>query len=80
MVGVENAVIGAKSWFSGRQGPWLMVFDGADTIENEQSNEYIDIKHFIPDVDVSSYDHQHSERHDATRRSASWRDGRGTGC
>jgi len=48
MVGVENAVIGVKSWFSGRQGPWLMAFDGADTIENEQSNEYIDIKHFIP--------------------------------
>ena len=50
MVGVENAVIGVKSWFSGRQGPWLMVFDGADTIENEQSNKYIDIKHSIPDV------------------------------
>jgi hypothetical protein len=27
-VNVESAVIGVKSWFSGRQGPWLMVFDG----------------------------------------------------
>jgi len=26
-----SAVIGVKSWFSGRRGPWLMVFDGADT-------------------------------------------------
>jgi nucleoside phosphorylase/tetratricopeptide (TPR) repeat protein len=50
MVSVDNAVIGVKSWFSGRQGPWLMVFDGADTIENEEAREYIDIKHFIPDV------------------------------
>ena len=47
---VENAIIGVKSWFSGRQGPWLMVFDGADAIENKGSSEYIDIKHFIPDV------------------------------
>ncbi len=27
-----------------------MVSDGADTIENEEASEYIDIKHFIPDV------------------------------
>lgn len=49
-VSAENAVVGVKSWFSGQQGPWLMVFDGADTIENKQSSEYIDIKRFIPDV------------------------------
>jgi tetratricopeptide (TPR) repeat protein len=49
-ISVENALIGVKSWFSGRQGPWLMVFDGADTIENDQSSEYINIKHFIPNV------------------------------
>lgn len=49
-VSVESAVIGVKSWFSGQRGPWLMVFDGADTIENGKASEYIDIKHFIPDV------------------------------
>ena len=49
-VGVESAVIGVKSWFSSQRGPWLMVFDGADTIENEEASEYINIKHFIPDV------------------------------
>jgi tetratricopeptide (TPR) repeat protein len=49
-VSVESAVLGVKSWFSGQQGPWLMVFDGADAIENEEASEYIDIKHFIPDV------------------------------
>jgi tetratricopeptide (TPR) repeat protein len=49
-VSVESAVIGVKSWFSGQRGPWLMVFDGADTIENEEAGDYIDIKHFIPDV------------------------------
>ncbi len=27
-----------------------MVFDGTDTIENKEASEYIDIKHFIPDV------------------------------
>jgi tetratricopeptide (TPR) repeat protein len=49
-VSVESAVIGVKSWFSGQPGSWLMVFDGADVIENEDSIDYIDIKHFIPDV------------------------------
>jgi tetratricopeptide (TPR) repeat protein len=47
---VENALTRVKSWFSGRQGPWLMVFDGADAIENDKASGYIDIRHFIPDV------------------------------
>jgi len=34
-ISVETAEIGVKSWFSGKEGLWLMVFDGADTIENE---------------------------------------------
>lgn len=49
-VGVEDALVGTKSWFSGRQGPWLMVFDSADAIEDEKASGYIDIRHFIPDV------------------------------
>jgi tetratricopeptide (TPR) repeat protein len=50
IVEVENALTMMKSWFSGRQGPWLMVFDGADAIEDEKASGYIDIRHFIPDV------------------------------
>jgi hypothetical protein len=46
-VSVESAVIRVKSWFSGWRGPWLMVSDGADTIENKEAGEYIDIKHFV---------------------------------
>ena len=49
-VGVEDAVTGVKSWFSGRQGPWLMVFDGADAIDDSEAGNFIDIRHFIPDV------------------------------
>ncbi|CAN9379920.1 unnamed protein product [Alternaria alternata] len=45
---VEDAVTGVKSWFAGQRGPWLMVFDGADTIEDEEASGYIDIKHFTP--------------------------------
>ena len=50
MVSVDDAVTRVKSWFSGRQGPWLIVFDGADTIENEEASGYINIRHFIPNV------------------------------
>jgi tetratricopeptide (TPR) repeat protein len=49
-VSVESAVMGVKSWLTGQRGPWLMVFDGADVIENKEISDYIDIKHFIPDV------------------------------
>jgi hypothetical protein len=46
-VSVESAVIRVMSWFSGWRGPWLMIFDGADTIENKEASEYIDIKPFV---------------------------------
>ena len=49
-VSVDSAVVGVKSWFAGQRGPWLMVFDGADVIENEEASEYIDIKRFFPDA------------------------------
>jgi hypothetical protein len=50
VVSVESAVIGVKNWFSGRQGPWLIVFEGVDSIENREASGFIDKKHFIPNV------------------------------
>ncbi|EUC26825.1 hypothetical protein COCCADRAFT_113294, partial [Bipolaris zeicola 26-R-13] len=47
-ISVEDAVTGVKSWFAGQRGRWLMVFDGADTIEDEEADGYINVKHFIP--------------------------------
>ncbi|XP_014552000.1 hypothetical protein COCVIDRAFT_41753 [Bipolaris victoriae FI3] len=47
-ISVEHAVTGVKSWFARQQGRWLMVFDGADTIEDAEVDGYIDIRHFIP--------------------------------
>ncbi|KAL1641603.1 hypothetical protein SLS61_010027 [Didymella pomorum] len=47
-ISVEDAVTGVKSWFAGQQGRQLMVFDGADTIEDGVADGYIDIKHFLP--------------------------------
>ncbi|CAI6226945.1 unnamed protein product [Periconia digitata] len=49
-ISIDDAVTGVKSWFSGRQGPWLMVFDGADAIEDSKAHNFVNIKHFIPDV------------------------------
>lgn len=49
-VSVNSAVVGVKSWFAGQRGPWLMVFDGADIIENDEASEYINIKRFIPNA------------------------------
>ncbi|KAJ8108175.1 hypothetical protein OPT61_g8359 [Boeremia exigua] len=47
-VSVEDAVTGVKSWFAGQQERRLIVFDGADTIEDKEADGYIDIRHFIP--------------------------------
>jgi hypothetical protein len=49
-VSVKSAVIGIKNWFCRREGPWPMVLDGADSIENQEASGYIDIKRFIPNV------------------------------
>lgn len=49
-VSVEDAVTGVKSWFSGRQGPWLMVFDGADAIDDSEASDFVNIRHFVPNV------------------------------
>jgi tetratricopeptide (TPR) repeat protein len=45
---VEDAVTGVKSWFSRQRGPWLIVFDDANTFENEEASGCINIRHFIP--------------------------------
>jgi tetratricopeptide (TPR) repeat protein len=50
-ISVEDAVTGVKSWFAGQRGPWLMVFDGADTIEDKEADGYINIRHFMPSTE-----------------------------
>jgi hypothetical protein len=47
-ISVEDAVTRVKSWFASQRGRWLIVFDGANTIEDEEAGGYINIKHFIP--------------------------------
>jgi hypothetical protein len=34
-VTIEDAVAAVKSWFYGRTGRWLVVFDSADSIDND---------------------------------------------
>jgi tetratricopeptide (TPR) repeat protein len=54
-VQIENAVLAVKNWFYGRKGRWLLVFDGADSVDNENDDSFVDIQHYIPNspyVDV----------------------------
>jgi hypothetical protein len=53
-VQIDDVVRAVKNWFSERCDRWLFVFNGADVIDNKDSSDYIDLKHFIPD---SSYLH-----------------------
>jgi hypothetical protein len=54
-VQIEDAVLAVKNWFYGRKGRWLLVLDGADSVDNENDDSFIDIQHYIPNspcVDV----------------------------
>jgi len=47
-VQIEDAVLAVKNWFYGRKGRWLLVFDGADSVDNENDDSFVDIQHYIP--------------------------------
>lgn len=50
IIKVDDAVLGVKSWFASRcDDRWLLVFDGADTVDDDKSNEYVNIRHYMPD-------------------------------
>lgn len=50
MIKPEDAVLAVKSWFQSRSGGWLMVFDSADAIDDEEDKSYIDLRYFLPDA------------------------------
>jgi tetratricopeptide (TPR) repeat protein len=47
---VEKAIAEVKSWFHGRDGKWLFVFDSVDTIDNDEDDSYIDLGVYLPDA------------------------------
>jgi tetratricopeptide (TPR) repeat protein len=47
---VAKAVAMVKSWFHGRNGRSLVIFDSPDTIDNADDTSYIDLDYFLPDA------------------------------
>ncbi|RKK81716.1 hypothetical protein BFJ68_g17605 [Fusarium oxysporum] len=47
-VKIEDAVVAVKNWFHGRTGRWLLVFDGADTIDDEKDESFVDLNNLMP--------------------------------
>jgi hypothetical protein len=47
---VAEAVTMVKSWFHGRSGRSLVIFDSADTIDNADDASYVDLNYFLPDA------------------------------
>lgn len=43
-VKIDDAVLGVKNWFYGRSERWLLVFDSADSIDDENDPAFIDVK------------------------------------
>ena len=46
---LAEAALRVKSWFSQRHEQWLFVFDGADSVDDPDDREYVDLLEFIPD-------------------------------
>lgn len=49
------AVLRVKSWFGRRHERWLFVFDGADSLDDPDDQEYVDLLKYMPEsstVDV----------------------------
>jgi tetratricopeptide (TPR) repeat protein len=50
VIQADDAVAGVKSWLSNRTSDrCLLVIDGADTIDDEEDDEYIDLMHYVPE-------------------------------
>jgi ankyrin repeat protein/tetratricopeptide (TPR) repeat protein len=45
---LEDAVTVVKNWFHQRREPTLLVFNGADTIDNVDDASYVDLTDFLP--------------------------------
>lgn len=50
MVKIEDAVLAVKSWFHGQEGRRLLIFDSADSIDNDQDESCIDLRFFLPNT------------------------------
>ncbi|RDW65049.1 hypothetical protein BP6252_10700 [Coleophoma cylindrospora] len=44
----EEALRAVHTWFIGRGGRWLFVFDGADQLEDESDLHFVNISRYIP--------------------------------
>ena len=49
-VKIDDAVLGVKNWFYGRSERCLLVFDSADSNDDENDPAFIDLKYFLPNA------------------------------
>lgn len=49
-VPIEDAITNVKSWLRSQEKRCLWVIDGADEIEDQESELYIDLHHYLPDA------------------------------
>ncbi|RMZ77267.1 hypothetical protein DV738_g4548, partial [Chaetothyriales sp. CBS 135597] len=45
---LSESALRVKNWFSNSHERWLFVFDGADSVDNPNHKEYVDLSEFIP--------------------------------
>ncbi|KAK5045297.1 hypothetical protein LTR84_009403 [Exophiala bonariae] len=45
---VSEAVLRVKSWFGDKKHRWLLVFDGADSLDDPEDQDYVNLLELIP--------------------------------
>ncbi|KAK1809758.1 hypothetical protein LTR12_015887 [Friedmanniomyces endolithicus] len=47
---MDRITTAVKTWFEGRGGRWLLVYDNADSLENEGDPYFVDLQRYLPDA------------------------------
>ena len=47
---VVRVITAVKSWFHGRNGRWLFVFDNADSLDDESDHYFVNLRRYLPDA------------------------------
>lgn len=46
---MDQVVTAVKTWFAGREGRLLMVYDNADSLDDEDDPHFVDLQRYLPD-------------------------------
>ncbi|KAK0968529.1 hypothetical protein LTR54_018200, partial [Friedmanniomyces endolithicus] len=47
---MQSTLASVKTWLEGQEGRWLLMYDNADSLDDESGPYFIDLQHYLPDA------------------------------